>query len=235
MYTKGFFFGLPIEDFQWGLLWRSQYPPRRRLGFPTWSWAGWEGGLWPAYSFDFTKPHEYPLHIRIWRAAECGDLASVFMSQHREIYKRDPVAKAAVRGPEGLEFDSSKYPNAEKDGYLFIEAIMLRLSPDYSRPLEYLPQSGQYAMFVFALGGVRCYLRIMSVDAELDGHGDFEKQDFILLARDHTDGLIFHSLLLVSLDGDVARRRTVLELIVPVSRLSVLQECEPVKRRVVLI
>jgi len=234
MYTKDFFFGLPIEDFQWGLLWRSQYPPTRRPGFPTWSWAGWEGGLWPAYPFDFTMPHKYPLHIRVWRAAQGGDLTPVFMTPHLDLYKRDPVAKAALQKSEGFEFDLSKYPDAEKDGYLFIEAIMLRFSPDYRQPHDYVPQSGQYATFTCFLGSVRCALRIMSVDSELSEYRGLEKQDFILLARDYTKGLVFHYLLLVNFDGDVARRETVLELIVPASRLDILQECDPIKRRVVL-
>ena len=35
IYPKGFFWGLPVEDFDWALLWRSQVPPMRREGFPT--------------------------------------------------------------------------------------------------------------------------------------------------------------------------------------------------------
>jgi Heterokaryon incompatibility protein (HET) len=40
IYSKGFVVGLPVEDFDWALLWRSQVPPLRRPGFPSWSWAG---------------------------------------------------------------------------------------------------------------------------------------------------------------------------------------------------
>lgn len=234
MYTKGFYFGLPVEDFQWGLLWCSQYPPTRRSGFPSWSWAGWEGGLWPAYPIDYTKPHQYPLHIWIWSLVGRGELTPVFMSSHRDVFPNDPIAKAVSREPEAVQFDLNKYPNAVKDGYLLIEAIVFRFAPDYSQPHNYAPQSGHYAMFNFALGGVRCILRIMSIDSELEEHLDLEEQDFILLARDQTHGFVIHHLLLVRFDGDVATRGTVLELLVPESHLVVLKECGPVKRRLVL-
>jgi len=35
-----FFSGLPSKDFHYALLWDGEYD-RPRLGFPTWSWAGW--------------------------------------------------------------------------------------------------------------------------------------------------------------------------------------------------
>ena len=44
----------------------------------------------------------------------------------------------------------------------------------------------------------------------------------------------FPRVIAVNFDGDMARRETVLELIVPASRLDILQECDPIKRRVVL-
>jgi hypothetical protein len=42
-----------IEQLAQSLLWRHHGPARRRLGFPSWSWAGWEGRV--------TFPEHQPL------------------------------------------------------------------------------------------------------------------------------------------------------------------------------
>jgi len=35
-----------------GLTWRLSKPSPRRIGFPSWSWAGWSGHVeWPGYKF----------------------------------------------------------------------------------------------------------------------------------------------------------------------------------------
>ena len=235
MYRKGFFMGLPIEDFQWGLLWCSQYPPTRRPGFPTWSWAGWQGGLWPAYPLNFQKPHEYPLHLRISRAVE-GKLVQIFGTFHVDRFSKDPVTTAASLDPGGSDFNLPEYPQAEKDSYLFIEAIMLQFTPDFSTPLKSVCQSGEFSFFVFSLRGARCFIKIMSVDSEVNKGPGREKSQFLLLARDHSEdsSFVFHYLLLVSFRKGLAERRTVLDLIIPANRLDVLDEFKPQKRRVVM-
>lgn len=233
MYTEGFFGGLPIEDFQWGLLWRSQWQPTQRPGFPTWSWAAWEGGLWPAYPFDFTKPHQYPLHLRMWRAVN-SRLVQFFTTSQLEVFCKDPVPKAARLDPQGPEFDLLTYPGAERDSYLFIEAIMLQFAPDYTTPSHRGRRSGEDSMFRFLLQGVLCYIRIRGSDHEVDNHVTREKQHFLLLARDYSQGLVFHHLLMMHFRGGIALRGTVLELVIPVRHLEVLEELQPQKRRVVL-
>ena len=67
MYPKGFFYGLPIEDFDWGLVWRSQWPPTRCKGFPSWTWAGWNGGIWYGQPLDVTKTRQFSVHLKIYR------------------------------------------------------------------------------------------------------------------------------------------------------------------------
>jgi hypothetical protein len=235
MYTEGFFVGLPIEDFQWGLLWRSQWAPTPRPGFPTWSWAGWKGGLWAALPFDFTKPHQYPLHLRISRVVK-GRLVQFFGSSQVDLFSKDPVTKAALLNPRGPEFNLLEYPHAENDSYLFIEAITLQFTPDYSTPLqnENVRQSGKYSVFAFSLHGTRCAIRIISVDPEVGKHPSQEKKQFLLLARDYREGLVFHHLLLVRFEWEIAVRGTVLELIIPAHCLEALEELQPQKRRVVL-
>ena len=82
MYEQGFFWGLPIEDFQWALLWQAQWPPQRRPGFPTWSWAGWKAGIMTLFPSDITNPHRSPVPLRAWKAV--GDkLELLFDAQAR--------------------------------------------------------------------------------------------------------------------------------------------------------
>lgn len=45
---SGFLWGIPRNGFKISLLWNHVnllYPVRRRRGFPSWSWAGWEGKI----------------------------------------------------------------------------------------------------------------------------------------------------------------------------------------------
>jgi hypothetical protein len=235
MYKSSFYCGLPIEDFQWGLLWRSQYPPERRPGFPTWSWAGWQGGLWPGYPIDYTKPHEYPLHLRMWRVVK-GQLVQFFQTPHVEHFPNDPIATISGLEIGGPGFDLRQYPEAEENSYLFIEAIMLRFAPDFSRPTTDVRNQSQQSIFRFLLRGVCCFIIIMSMDAELDKPPSREKKHFLLLARDYNkeEGLVYHHLLLVHVLGEAVVRGTVLVLIIPVDRLDLLKEFQPQKRRLVL-
>jgi hypothetical protein len=45
-FPGGLFYGIPELYFDFGLLWRSNTPSRRRSDeFPSWSWVGWEGNV----------------------------------------------------------------------------------------------------------------------------------------------------------------------------------------------
>jgi hypothetical protein len=238
MYTKGFYQGLPIEDLQWGLLWRSHAPPKRRPGFPTWSWAGWEGKLWPAYpggQEGFTKPHEYPLHLRICRA-EQENLLELFHTQHSNSFPNDPIAKAASLEPADPPLHLPNYIDAQEQSYLFIEAIVLEFAPDYSSSTTKVQLSGQDALFLFNLRGVNCVLRIMSVDTEVYPQPSHtrEKKRFLLLARDLTSGYVVLYLLMIVTSNGISVRKTVVEIMVPQDHLEVLEEFQPSKRRIVL-
>lgn len=235
MYPKSFYCGLPIEDFQWGLLWRSQYTPRRRAGFPTWSWSGWQGGLWPAYPFDHTKTNEYPLHIRLGRVQN-SQLVQFYHTTHVETFLDDPITRLSGLNMGGLDFDLLQYPKAEQDNYLFLEAIMLKFTPDFSRPTRDVYNVVEQSVFVFLMRGVVCYLTIMSMDGEVDQPPDPERKQFILLARDYSEkqGLVFHHLLMVHVSGEIAVRGTALDPVVPVDRLDILGDFQPQKRRLVM-
>lgn len=157
-----------------------------------------------------------------------------FQSSQVDLFAKDPVTKAASLDPRGPKFDLLEYPHAEKESYHFIEAIMLQFAPDYSAPSQNVRQSGRDSVFVFSLRGARCYIRIISIDPEVEKRPRREKQQFLLLARDYSKGLVSHHLLLVRFRGGIAVRETVLELIIPARRLDAPEELQPQKRRVVL-
>ena len=134
------------------------------------------------------------------------------------------------------DFDLFQYPKAEQDNYLFLEAIMLKFTPDFSRPTRDVYNVIEQSAFVFLVRGAVCYLTIMSMDGEVDQPPDPERKQFILLARDYSkkQGFIFHHLLMVHVSGEIAVRGTVLDLVVPVDRLDVLVDFQPQKRRLVM-
>ena len=233
--------GLPLADFQWALLWNSQSPPKRRIGFPTWSWAGWRVGIWPTYPLDLTKPHQYPIHLFIWKALE-GQLVLIFgapQGNYKDaeelwiIFKNDPITRAAQCVPQEPQFEIGRYPSACGEVHLFMEVILLHFALDFSRPIYGVRKSGLYEIFRFDVGDIRCVIKIISTDLEIDRPAR-SRQQFILLARDRHNGLIYHHLLLVHMQGNVAVRGTVLVLIVPQGHLGVLDKLEPKKRRIVL-
>lgn len=78
-------------------------------------------------------------------------------------------------------------------------------------------------------------IEIISVDAELHEQAKQMKQRFLLLARDRRSGWVYHHLMLLHCQGNVATRGTVLALIVPDNSLGVLDELSPRKRRVMLL
>src|SRR5207248_1668710 len=96
----------------------------------------------------------------------------------------------ALLDPRVPKFDLLEYPHAENDSYVFIEAITLQFTPDYSTPLQDVRQNGKYSVFVFSLRGTRCAIRVISIDPEVDKHPSREKRQFLLLARDYREGLV---------------------------------------------
>ena len=244
-YEDGFFWGLPVADFQWGLLWQAQYPPRRREGFPTWSWAGWETFVCPIY--PFAKPHEFPVHLQIKTISE-GRLVVVFSTLQAAVkgftdlgspFHSDPLSIAETYNLQSPEFDLSQYPEAEDNGYLFVEAIVLHFSPDYSHPVHNIKDDTLFQDFKFSIGDIRCGIRIigiriMSTEREIKGSARHTEQQFLLLAQESVRSREYYHLLLVHPRGNLVERGTVITLMVPKDRLEILHHLKPQKRRVVL-
>ncbi|KAL9086665.1 MAG: hypothetical protein Q9165_006984 [Trypethelium subeluteriae] len=255
IYPKGFFLGLPVEDFDWALLWRSQWPPVRRKGFPTWSWAGWKGPLFFGQPIDVKKTRRIATGLEI-SAVQSKRMKRIFAAKSdsaadgeglRITIQNDPIDASAQTEPEEPDFQLANYPDAERDGYLFITAIVLQYPLDFSRPQRRIQRGGEYETFAFIVKDVQCLIRITSTDRCIPGHwlGDrwiIDQQEqsvwsLMLIARDHVRGFILHHLMLINVQehSGIAERATVLELLVPLDELDILEEFQPQKRRLVLV
>ena len=240
-YTKGFCQGLPIEDFQWGLLWRARQPnPSRCAEYPSWSWAGWKGRIWPGQPFDEARTNQFPVHIQIWMATTDGKLERIFHTSEEsgngtyeleENIGMDPVTEAAKIEPESVVFNSELRMLGFSQSHIFIEAIFFHFSAKYTVVHQII---GEEVLFAQMIGGVRCLIRIMRTDAEWQSAQS--EQDFVLLGRDKGSGYIWHHLLLLKYPQNttVAIRGTVIALLVPVGKLKILEEMQPRKQQIVL-
>ena len=241
-YEDGFFWGLPVADFQWALLWEATLLPRRREGFPTWSWAGWEVGICTCHPFNIAKPHEFPVHLQIWKMSK-QRLVEVFRTVQAAVEgptnigsrsSRDPVSIAETCESRSSEFDLRQYPRAEDNGYLFMEAIVLQFTLDYSHPQRNIDPYDDFEYFVTYIGGKECCIRIVSTDRGGNRSGSYTEQQFLLLARDRSPNLVWHHLLLMLPRGNLVMRGMVVTLAVPDDHLEILRHLKPQKRRVVL-
>jgi hypothetical protein len=160
-----------------------------------------------------------------------------YHTTHVSTFLDDPITRLSRLGIGGLDFDLLQYPKAEQDNYLFLEAIMFKFTPDFSRPTRDVYNVVEQSAFIFLMRDVVCYLTIMSMDEEVDQPPDPEGKQFILLARDYSEkqGLVYHHLLMVRVSGEIAVRGTQLDLVVPVDRLDILEDFQPQKRRLVIL
>lgn len=244
IYPAGFLYGLPIEDFDWGLLWRSQWPPTRRAHFPSWTWAGWKGGLWFGQPFDATQTRAFSVHLNIC-SMKGGQSHPVFKTEHVSLQHHlsrsppivDPIQWSAQSPPEEELPVLDAVPEAEVDGVLIIDAVCLHFVPDFSRPRTSIESTGQFEIFDITVAGVNCMIYIISVDEEINRPKEVEVRDtLILIARDSIQDLICHHLLLIRYHegSNLAHRVTTFQLLVPYEGLIALATLKPCRRRILL-
>jgi hypothetical protein len=243
-YPKGFFWGLPIEDFDWALVWRSQYPPERRTGFPSWTWAGWKGAIHTGYFLDLSAVQRIPVDLHIFKYP-CGQHPeTVFESNsgnpgNREnclVILDDPVHAIGQLRPKIRSFQDVSTDALQTGGQLLVDAVLFQFLPDFSKPRSGVPAQGRYETFSFHVLGIYCTMVIMSTDRLITAQLD-EEQTFILLARCcHRDNVVVHHLLhIVWLRGaEVAERGTVVELGIHRDRLHVLEQFKPKRQQLIL-
>ena len=243
MYPKGFFYGLPIEVFDWGLVWRSQWPPTCCNGFSSWTWAGWNGGIWYGEPLDVAMTRRFPVHLEIhmFKAGEPEKLfrtepeSSTSQTDVQILSRIDPAYRAAQMAPDRLLPSTGQPFIANGDNVLLIDAIFLHFTLDFSKPQRRIYSSGQYEMFVIVIRDIKCFIRITNVDKEISKHRH-EEETFLLIARDHAWGYIFNHLLMIRSEpgSELALRANAIELLVPLDKLDVLQALKPCRRRVLL-
>jgi hypothetical protein len=205
LHSEGFLEELPVADLQWALLWRSQAPPTQRAGFPTWSWAGWQGGLWPMCPSNTENPRQFQPYLRVWKALE-DKLVQVFTSG---VFENGPLDKIAQSTSQDPEFGVSKYNQAMPDGtklyraetdkFLFIETIAFHFITTHEKPLTKVRESGKLSALEILIRDTMCRIEIMSTDHEIDEPARETRDAYLLLARDRSQGWICHRLLLISI------------------------------------
>ena len=242
VYPHGFYYGLPVEDFDWGLLWWSQEPLSRRKGFPSWTWAGWKGPLWFGGPSDVTKTLEFSVHLDI-SGFRSGGVAKIFERKScaprhpatKHLLEADPLHKVA-QSPEGHVYLGSVLPSCH-EGILVIDAVCLRFKPDFSNPRPRPRLRGSFGIYDTVIEDAQCVIIIISLDQLLS---DPVKKDetFVVVARGSRWGMISHHLLMLRYENDQqagqATRVTTMELLVDPDRLDVLRALKPCMRRVVL-
>ena len=111
-YTKGFIYGLPVEDLPTALLWTHDdgVVPRRRGGFPSWSWVGWEGVVTGAAESNVrgttnkmrdVDERELP-PLRVWKVGDDG--------RPELVYDFNPIQEGQGTHEEGA---SEEYSDEE--------------------------------------------------------------------------------------------------------------------------
>lgn len=71
--TDEFHWGLPTSMFDTAISWTFpyHYPSRRRVGFPSWSWAGWDfSGIWAGYTVGYPHQKSVGREVLWYRLAE---------------------------------------------------------------------------------------------------------------------------------------------------------------------
>ncbi|KAH6684765.1 hypothetical protein B0J14DRAFT_664751 [Halenospora varia] len=156
LYPGGFLHGLPVEDTPLALMWEPVSIPRRRLDFPAWSWAGWEGELLKSHGLDEghddmsrSDTHSWRRpYIRIWKASnstleqihlcepcENGPRPLHYSSADsddanpmlREKLPADSFWDLAKQTADDPDYSKQLLVKGEEKKYLFIECITIRL------------------------------------------------------------------------------------------------------------
>jgi hypothetical protein len=239
----GFHFGLPVADFPYALDWESKGKTRRRSGFPSWSWAAWEGRL--LWAYDPT------IYVRDW-IQPVLHISRVEQRSLMQFYSRvpaldadggtsmfpvDPIRDLALCNSADPEFNILKHPDAEAAGLLFVEGITIQLS------LGNLPKKSDCLIGSHATRH-ELLVRLGYRDCELSWHNSVlhkelrrrtkKKQEFLVLSRDLYMSDVSFSLLLLQWKGGIASRVGVLSLQVDYTRLEIIADANPRRRRIVL-
>ncbi|KAI9147192.1 hypothetical protein HJFPF1_13225 [Paramyrothecium foliicola] len=194
LYPGGFHWGIPKEQFNLGLLWLSRGGMKRREGFPSWSWCGWQGPLWGPGTLGFVdgvaKENEnIQPRVKVVTIIN-GELVTVF---DNSAFSEKPSAEVASLFPsKTLGADSPVDPstlfklNSEKrPGLLCVTAPILKLRGTAS---IIPPSSGESRWVRFKANEV---IFIIEFTYCMEGFEDYLGQDLVdwlVLARENPGG-----------------------------------------------
>ena len=221
-YEDGFFWGLPEADLNWSLLWCSQSPLTRRSGFPSWSWTGWKGAVFPGWPTDIFDTQKFWTPFFAWKS-QGKQLIPVFphnplpgpgsfdtaLFHQRTVF--DTVSEQAVDNGFVLE----RFPNAEREGYLFIDCAVCCFDFTFGDDRSTL-QTGPHVFHDVDVNSVSCYIR--SVRGTLNHcHGQkLSLTNLALVAREIQNELVYHHFVQFDLQNDgIAVRNDIFALLVP--------------------
>lgn len=128
MGVESMFFGMPASVFDWTILWSSILPLRRRPGFPSWAWVGWEGYVLMAqdtYSLydqkwllkgtwiDWYRVGERGVCVQLWDPSGGTDVVSPLVQLVLEP-ARDQPGRDATQSVENEEGDENQDEEGEE-------------------------------------------------------------------------------------------------------------------------
>lgn len=242
-YPRGFFYGLPLEDLNWALLWNFQSDLVRRSNFPTWSWAGWDTKLVEMQPIEVTKPHYYQVFLKIWKLESDRLVLLLDLPPKSAPGIEDELAKLSVKDrlPKLIsapsnpsEFSFTAVPKADLGRSLFIEGLIVKFKPYYKQPRITSSAWGDYSYFDLKLGGVRCMLKVINSDAILTDKTYKKYLRCLLLARDQDEDDNHYHLLVLKGNGPVVSRQSIITIQADRTEDDLLNHVDVEKQRIVL-
>lgn len=160
-FERGFFWGLPVEMLPQALLWQHRSDAKRRLEFPSWSWAGWRGELFSAGDYLDYGSWYYQPPFRAFKASNT-DQGEIKLIQLYENSRRrwsgwcvgyDPILDLADV-PVQRSVAYADFSQFEIKHTLFVEAILFQ--PGVLQPAPSLAEKYSHmgrSVFVTTVNG----------------------------------------------------------------------------------
>ena len=244
-YSKGFIWGLPLEDLNWALLWSAKDPSVKRPSFPTWSWAAWGPPLGPAAtSFNPKRPHCFPVYLKVWRLDFKPKQLGLILSlpciadsntdQANAFSKGDPFTYFMESNSSNADFDLSPISTSESHKYLFIHGIMFQLVLDCNSPRGRKCDFYIFERYDMFIANINCLVTIVATDPIVEEAALQNPETFLLVARNQTNNWMYLHLLVLCQKGVISQRKSVITLRIPKDRPHVLKHLGIRREKVIL-
>lgn len=239
-YNDGFFWGLPIETFKWSLLWCPQSGHTRRRPFPAWSWAGWHGYVHPGWPADVYTNRSLKTPFLVWKASNNERIPLLSIQDEPEFDGDRPKTFNDIFQVIGTQIPGPDFPGcdlvkAEREGYLFIDCVIVKLHFKLKRTLSRYDY-GPFNYCEAIMNGVSCLLRLTWDGPKYYLNREETQSSLVLVGRELIYGRIYlHFLQLEIEENGFATRKSVLMLEVPQDRLEALEGMQMERRRLILV